>query len=598
MGIFTRLKKIRFDRRGSSTIEYVIVLAAAAMLGMILMTTVESQEIQNALKEKIECVITQECHQTQVASDEKEEEDSSGYLPDRLTHPQENNFTQGDPYLQPLNYDDYEWKTSLKQTSNKEDSDKKESSWWDSFWDKDPDQSWWDWLWEKDGEIAELTPWTRAEQEAKEDGNWLKYFLQSSHPVLGFLSPILEEITGFDLVDWMIENPGTVALNLAGIGLIFVPGGQGAGATLLTNTARTMGWGIVGGSGFGGITAGLMGGDVSEGILYGGLAGSVGGLVGRAFYSGAGNLVSRFGGPLLQRWLPTSLGGTGGAFADMISFDWLTEGKVNWKKAGITSLIIGGLTFGGGAFIDKAGPGIGSVMNKLGNQLGINLNVGGDGTLAMPWFGKNVDEAAEGYNKASGKGGGTQAPFKANKPPRLQAGDPNFSFRTEVDPKTKKLVAHTSDGRTFNVHFGEKRNTVETQTTKQGNTYTVHYDKDAFPDFTPYAIKDKNERLLEVSLPTDALVGSSADQTRYATQLLKEKYPNWRTEFGFTDSQITAIEKNKGPIGPGLKVDPAEHLTWHHDKETGKMILVPYDLNNSFDHTGGHRFWGKQKPKK
>jgi hypothetical protein len=147
----------------------------------------------------------------------------------------------------------------------------------------------------------------------------------------------------------------------------------------------------------------------------------------------------------------------------------------------------------------------------------------------------------------------------------------------------------------FNVRYGEKANTVETQTTKLGNTYTVRYDEDAFPDFTPYAVKDKSGKIMEIHLPKDALVGESADQIRYATQLLKEKYPNWETDFGFTDSQIEAIKKNKGPIGPGLKKNPAEHLTWHHDKETGKMILVPYDLNKSFDHTGGHKFWGKQQ---
>lgn len=91
------------------------------------------------------------------------------------------------------------------------------------------------------------------------------------------------------------------------------------------------------------------------------------------------------------------------------------------------------------------------------------------------------------------------------------------------------------------------------------------------------------------------MVGRSKDQTRYATQLLKEKYPNWREEFGFTDSQITAIEKNLGSIGPRVKVDKYEQLTWHHDKETGKMILVPYVVNHTFKHTGGHTYWGKQR---
>jgi hypothetical protein len=92
-------------------------------------------------------------------------------------------------------------------------------------------------------------------------------------------------------------------------------------------------------------------------------------------------------------------------------------------------------------------------------------------------------------------------------------------------------------------------------------------------------------------------VGPSNKQTVYATKLLRERYPNWETEFGFTEAQIEAIKKNKGSIGPGIKnhPEPGEQLTWHHDKETGRMILIPYDVNNGFDHTGGHKFWGSQE---
>ncbi|PTM58365.1 HNH endonuclease [Desmospora activa] len=146
------------------------------------------------------------------------------------------------------------------------------------------------------------------------------------------------------------------------------------------------------------------------------------------------------------------------------------------------------------------------------------------------------------------------------------------------------------------MHAGHKRNTVDTKEIN-GVEYTIRYDEDAFVDFTPYAKRDQNGNLLEIQLPADSVVGSSNKQTVYATKLLRERYPNWETEFGFTESQIEAIKKNKGSIGPGIKNNPGpgEQLTWHHDKEAGKMILVPYDLNNGFDHTGGHKFWGNQE---
>ncbi|QKG84465.1 hypothetical protein GXN76_08245 [Kroppenstedtia pulmonis] len=475
--------------------------------------------------------------------------------------------------------------------SNPPDNKNGESSFWDTLGNTVSDG------WNQTKKVAG-DAWGRIKQEVKEEteslkGTSFKERMKKSIqwslewiPGISGISTDIKKLTGFNLIEWISENPGSTLLNAAGIALIFVPGGQGAGAATFINIARTLGWGIVGGSGVGGIVAGLTGGDISDGILYGGLAGLVGGGVGGGVYRGAASFFSRYGGSLVQKWLPGSLGGGSGAFADMATFEWLTQGKVDWKKAGLTGAMIGALTFGGGMFLDKAGPAIGQAMK----QFGFNVNIGADGTIAMPW----VREAEENVRKSSGSGG-TQTPFKARKPPKLSQGDPNFSFKSEWDEKTKELWVTTSDGRKFKVNYGEKRNTVETKTTKEGNTYTVSYDGDAFPDFSPYAVKSKNGEPIEIILPDDTLVGPSSDQTRYTTQLLKEKYPNWRTEFGFTESQIASIEKNKGSIGPGIFKNSAEQLTWHHDKETGKLILVPYDLNNTFQHSGGHQFWGSQK---
>ncbi|MBA4600977.1 HNH endonuclease [Thermoactinomyces mirandus] len=179
------------------------------------------------------------------------------------------------------------------------------------------------------------------------------------------------------------------------------------------------------------------------------------------------------------------------------------------------------------------------------------------------------------------------------KPASLKSGDPNFKY--EVIEKDGKHYIRTSDGREIpNKYFytGEV-----TKTTKQGNTYTVTYDKNGFPDFEPHAKKDKDGNPIIIYLPEDAIVGASAAQTQFATKLLKERYvkkygeTKWKDQMkseGFTDAQIESIDKGKGSIGR-KEEGYANRLTWHHDVETGKMVLVPFDLNNTFKHTGGTR---------
>ncbi|OYD07741.1 hypothetical protein [Paludifilum halophilum] len=161
-----------------------------------------------------------------------------------------------------------------------------------------------------------------------------------------------------------------------------------------------------------GVLSGLSGHDVGSSMFYGGLAGMIGLGVGGAVYKGVGSLVGRYAGPFLSKWLPRSLGGGSGAFADLFSFDWMKEGTFNWKKALIGGGVIGAFTFGGGLFLDKAVPPLAHAMK----QLGWNIEVGGDGTLAMPWI-RGADEAADGYRKAAGKGtGGTKEKFKPGTP--------------------------------------------------------------------------------------------------------------------------------------------------------------------------------------
>jgi DNase/tRNase domain of colicin-like bacteriocin len=181
------------------------------------------------------------------------------------------------------------------------------------------------------------------------------------------------------------------------------------------------------------------------------------------------------------------------------------------------------------------------------------------------------------------------------KPSGLRPGNPNFSY--SVFEQDGKHYIRTSDGRTiWNKYY--YRGSI-TKTTKQGNTYTVRYDEEGFPNFLPYAKKDKDGNPIIIQLPSDAIVGRSSDQTRFATILLKERYikrygDRWKEELrneGFTEDQIESIDKGDGSIGR----DKSAKLTWHHHQDTGKMVLVPYDLNNTFKHTGGHKIWGEQR---
>ncbi|AUS10061.1 hypothetical protein C1X05_15330 [Laceyella sacchari] len=184
------------------------------------------------------------------------------------------------------------------------------------------------------------------------------------------------------------------------------------------------------------------------------------------------------------------------------------------------------------------------------------------------------------------------------KPSDLRAGVQNFSYEIYTDSNGVRRM-RTSDGRDFKLSFSYP-NETKTKTTKEGNTYTVEYDSEGFPKFEPHAKKDKDGKPITIQLPADAIVGSSGSQTKFATILLKERYINkygdkWKDQLrseGFTDGQIDSIDKELGSIGPVR--DKKNKLTWHHHQETGKMILIPFDLNNAFKHTGGHKVWGAQ----
>ncbi|OYD07747.1 HNH endonuclease [Paludifilum halophilum] len=399
------------------------------------------------------------------------------------------------------------------------------------------------------------------EGSLKEQIKWLL----DGFPILGSISGKLSKLTGFDLNQWIVENPGATLLTVLGVGLLFVP----------LPGAKPLGFSILGGSSVNGVLSGVSGHDVGSSMFYGGLAGIIGLGVGGAVYKGVGSLVGRYAGPFLSKWLPKSLGGGSGAFADLFSFDWMKEGTFNWKKALIGGGVIGALTFGGGLFLDKAVPPLAKAMN----QFGWNMEVGGDGTLAMPWI-RGADEAADGYRKASGKSGGGVVPKVHPK-----AG--------EVREKTKTLTRGPRKGKTVVLHKevqnykgewvtirGGKR-TKKVVKMEDGSKVTVPYEK-GFPNFEQW-------KSAELDLPEQLWLSSDAKQFTYLNKklyILTQKNPDLGSKF--TDDELKLLKRGKTP----------SRFTWHHHQDKGRMQLVDRYIHSKAGHTGGREIWGGGKERR
>lgn len=105
--------------------------------------------------------------------------------------------------------------------------------------------------------------------------------------------------------------------------------------------------------------------DAFLGGVIGALSTGIGGLVTTGIRSVAAGFLSRLS-PFMQKFLPTATGSGAAAFTDSVTWDLLKEGKVNWKKAVLSTVLGVGLVFGAGQFIEKT-PSIVSKINKLSN---------------------------------------------------------------------------------------------------------------------------------------------------------------------------------------------------------------------------------------
>jgi hypothetical protein len=303
---FRRVWDALSSRRGSQTIEYVAVMAGAALLAMTLNTVMESDEIQNALREKIECVITQKCNETDVVSNKKIDDESSGYVPDGVISPVDDNLPESDPSLNPLGFNDYEGDYSREQAKDTNKSDQKPPE-DEGFFGKLKREAW-DGFKEKANDVWEGTKVVASDTW---DG------IQSGAEVVW---------------DWTVEHKEAIGAGLtvaAGVGLLFVPGGQALGAGILIGAA-------VGG----GISA-AQGNDlktIMADAAVGGLAGAVGGGVTGGVVRGVGRFI---GGKTAQL-----MGNSTGASAGTIADDLFHGRKINWKNAAAAGVLAFGITHG------------------------------------------------------------------------------------------------------------------------------------------------------------------------------------------------------------------------------------------------------------
>ncbi|SFS82964.1 HNH endonuclease, partial [Marininema halotolerans] len=222
-------------------------------------------------------------------------------------------------------------------------------------------------------------------------------------------------------------------------------------------------------------------------------------------------------------------------------------------------------TIGGGAVVDKAVPSMAQGMK----QFGINVNMGSDGTLAMPFFNKAEDQVS----KAAGKGSGTASKLSREE---LQSAVENYTLKIE------KGVEKGEPVRFVTYADGTKRKILNGKYAGGANTKSgvpVPYDDNGFPIFDDWSIKGA-----DYQIPPSKYLENDETQFKEATIALRDKMQqNPSLESQFTDQQLKDIQAGKSKI---------DGLTWHHHQKPGKMQLVNTNIHGPTKHTGGRAIWG------
>ncbi|MCS1350747.1 hypothetical protein [Mechercharimyces sp. CAU 1602] len=187
--------------------------------------------------------------------------------------------------------------------------------------------------------------------------------------------------------EWAKENKEYIAAGVTvgvGVGLLFIPGGQGFGAAILFGAA------------FGGGVTYFTDGDaktIARDMSIGGIAGLIGGGIGAVVGRGAMALLPRAS-PIVRKILPGFVGGFAGGGSESLTDDALRGKDFDLKKAIINGAMAGGILFGsifGGDVLNKIGP--------IGPMAGQKAATKADEAAATPKS-KQAEEAKDVIAKA------------------------------------------------------------------------------------------------------------------------------------------------------------------------------------------------------
>jgi hypothetical protein len=189
----------------------------------------------------------------------------------------------------------------------------------------------------------------------------------------------VQESTGFidQLLKWLQKQLSLIlALLCLGLGLFLLS------TNPLVGTSIVMGMAV---SGFGAWMADKDVSSIAQEALIGGIAGLIGLGAGALAFRLIGGRIATMAPPWLGKWLPfVGSGGVAGV-ADSASFDYMRDGKVDWKKAGLAGLLSVAIGFAGLGVAQYGGKLIGpAVVSKINDIPLTAVSVFKDGATSAP----------------------------------------------------------------------------------------------------------------------------------------------------------------------------------------------------------------------
>ncbi|MGF7089541.1 hypothetical protein JOD24_003424 [Kroppenstedtia sanguinis] len=294
MKILYKFLKTLHSKKGSPTIEYVMLIAAGALLAGMLMSAVNSEPVKQELRQAVACQF----------SDIMVDESGNSACIDGSAAQENNQASPSDSSDSP-NVDTLQPTGDLSAQAMDDPSPPDENKgFFDSIGDTLSDI--------KQGvEDFIEDPWEETKEAASNAWEGIKSGAQAAW-------------------DWAKEHKEAIAATLtaaAGVVLLFVPGGQGFGAGILIGMAA------------GGGVSYYQGNDLKT-ILADASIGGVAGAFGGGVTGGVARGAVRYVGRRAAQLIGNSAGASAGSLAD----DFLHGRKFNWKNATVAAFMGVGFT--------------------------------------------------------------------------------------------------------------------------------------------------------------------------------------------------------------------------------------------------------------